>query len=147
MFTRNKHFWLFGLVAFAAVMSVALAMAAYEGKTTASVGADALNPAARSIVVIQLGDQRPAMQPGFVQVDLIDGFVPATLATGVVRSDTDCAPDAAGVSHCRNLIEVGSRTLEIRHHHKMAEEPCFSPNETVNILSVAGYAALQPARR
>jgi hypothetical protein len=148
MFTRNKHFWLFGLMVFAAVMAVALALAAYTGKTTASADADAaLNPTLRSLVVVQLGDQRPAMQPGFIQVDLIEGVIPATLATGIVRSDTDCTPDSAGVSHCRNMIEVGTSRLEIRHHHKMAEEPCFSPSEAVNILSVAGYAALQADQR
>jgi hypothetical protein len=142
----KKRFWLISLTVFAVLIMLVLATQLGD-PTVAQVSplpqTAQIDPALRSLVVVQPGDQRPVLKPGFIQVDLVDGAVPALLSTGIVRTDVDCAADQAGVSHCRNLIEVGASQVEVRHHHKMAEEPCFSPTEAVNIMSVASYAALQ----
>jgi hypothetical protein len=102
-----------------------------------------LDPSLRSLVVVRPGDQLPPLKPGFVRVDLIEGTIPATLSRGIVRTDLDCEADQAGFSHCRNQVTVGASKVEVRHHHRMMEEPCLSPTEEVNMLSAASYVALQ----
>jgi hypothetical protein len=81
-----------------------------------------------------------------VAVDLEAGAFPTG---GVVRAtvltDTNCAPDTDGVSHCMNEMQAGSTHFTVRHNHKMMEEPCFSPTEALNVVDVATYTAMEEA--
>lgn len=64
----------------------------------------------------------------------LSGVVPRSAAVGTVVSDDDCVPDAAGISHCINRIRLASgRMLSVRHPHRMAEVPCMTPGERVQV--------------
>ncbi len=144
--TAKKPFiWLISisLVGVALVISIvaqAVSTAALPAPAAQSL---ALDPALRSLVVVAPGASVAGLAPGFIQVDLVSGTLPTTLVQGVVRTDVDCTPDMQGVSHCRNLVEYADARVEIRHHHKMMEEPCLSPTEAVNLMSADTYVALQ----
>jgi hypothetical protein len=68
-------------------------------------------------------------------VELIEGTIPAGVERLTVLTDEDCVPDADGVSHCRNRVRFdgpqGAGEATLRHHHRMAEESCLTPGETV----------------
>jgi hypothetical protein len=74
--------------------------------------------------------------PVFVQLEL--GTIPSDVSFLTVLTDEDCMPDADGVSHCLNRIEFetaeGVQQAALRHHHKMAEEPCLTPGQTLELV-------------
>ncbi len=53
---------------------------------------------------------------------------------GRVLTDTNCTPDARGLSHCHNSIEFsdGSR-ITIRDNHQMRRHRCLRPGELVRV--------------
>jgi hypothetical protein len=142
MLGRNKRIWIIGVLV---AVAVVIGVVAQRGPSAPTQSA-ALDPSLRSLVVVRPGDQLPPLKPGFVRVDLIEGTIPAALSRGIVRTDLDCEADQAGFSHCRNQVTVGASKVEVRHTHRMMEEPCLSPTEEVNLLSAASYADLQTAR-
>jgi hypothetical protein len=142
MLRRTTYVWIIGLL----VAVVVVIGVANRRDPSAPTQALALDPSLRSLVVVRPGEQLPALKPGFVRVDLIEGAIPAALSRGIVRTDLDCEADQAGFSHCRNQVTVGSSKVEVRHTHRMMEEPCLSPAEEVNLMSAASYADLQAAR-
>lgn len=56
---------------------------------------------------------------------------------GVVSSDTDCRPDARGLSHCRNAIELanGGRIVVI-DTHQMSRNRCLKPGDKLTLSAV-----------
>jgi hypothetical protein len=63
---------------------------------------------------------------------MLSGSMPTTTILGTVLSDAECTPDGMGVSHCRNGIALDDgSTIEVRHHHRMAEVACLTPGERV----------------
>ena len=65
---------------------------------------------------------------------LIEGHAPKHPVEATVLTDEDCAPDAKGVSHCRNRLELpGGKTITVRHPHRMHDVPCMTPGETVRV--------------
>jgi hypothetical protein len=68
-------------------------------------------------------------------VELIDGAIPDDVTRLTVLTDENCVPDADGVSHCLNRVRFatagGTGEAVLQHHHRMAEEPCLAPGETV----------------
>lgn len=76
---------------------------------------------------------------GVVLAQLVGGTIPAGADRLAVLTDENCAPDGDGVSHCLNRVRFsgpqGEGEATLQHHHRMAEEPCLAPGETV-ILSV-----------
>lgn len=73
-----------------------------------------------------------------VYVELESGVIPDDVSFLTVLTDEDCMPDADGVSHCLNRVEFatasGSGYAALRHHHKMAVEPCLAPGQTLEIV-------------
>lgn len=73
-----------------------------------------------------------------VYVQLETGVIPADVSLLTVLTDEDCTPDEQGVSHCLNRVEYptasGTQYASLRHHHKMAEEPCLTPGQTLEII-------------
>ena len=60
--------------------------------------------------------------------------MPATPTTAKVLTDTDCAADRNGISHCSNILRLTSgRAITVRHDHDMMNDPCLSPGERVRI--------------
>jgi len=53
---------------------------------------------------------------------------------GTVTSDVSCAPDALGLSHCHNGIDLASGVhLTVVNTHRMSEHPCLSPGRSVAV--------------
>jgi hypothetical protein len=54
--------------------------------------------------------------------------------TGTVLTDTDCAPDAQGLNHCHNNIDLGNgRILAVINNHAMNRYPCLQPGQRLAI--------------
>ncbi len=54
--------------------------------------------------------------------------------SGIVRTDSNCAPDNQGLSHCYNRIELLSgKTITIQDTHKMSNFRCLRPGEQVTV--------------
>ena len=76
---------------------------------------------------------------------VIDGKMPRVRTLGVVLTDTECAADAEGLSHCDDQIELsnGAR-ITIRDNHNMMVNPCLSPGDSVSVGSLgAGWVVVQ----
>lgn len=58
---------------------------------------------------------------------------------GVVLTDSDCAPDARGLSHCHSIISLqnGAR-IQIQNNHRMSIHRCLQPGETVVVQPMHG---------
>jgi hypothetical protein len=62
---------------------------------------------------------------------------PAVATTATVLTDTNCMPDHAGISHCHNALRLADgSTITVRHDHDMRRDPCFTPGETVRVVSM-----------
>jgi len=54
--------------------------------------------------------------------------------SGIVRTDSSCAPDSQGLSHCYNKIELLSGgIITIQDTHKMSNFRCLHPGEQVTV--------------
>ena len=58
---------------------------------------------------------------------------------GSVASDTNCDPDAQGLSHCHNAIELanGDR-ITVIDTHKMNVNRCLKPGERIALTGIGG---------
>ena len=71
---------------------------------------------------------------GLELVYLMKGTRPAMATTATVVSDTDCAADRNGISHCANILRLASgRRITVRHDHSMMNDACLSPGERVHV--------------
>jgi len=53
---------------------------------------------------------------------------------GTVKTDTDCDPDAQGLNHCHNTIDLSNgRSIEVIHNHMMHRFPCLEPGQRLSI--------------
>lgn len=88
----------------------------------------------RTVLVFTDGSTAPSATPLSLNAELVEGPAPSQTAVATVLTDTDCAPDAAGISHCLNELQLadGSR-LVVRHPHDMSIVPCLSPGEQVRV--------------
>lgn len=65
---------------------------------------------------------------------LLSGSPPAKETTAVTLTDTDCQPDAHGISHCVNELRLADGSvIVLRHDHAMHTVPCLSPGERVTV--------------
>ena len=60
--------------------------------------------------------------------------MPTRATTGTILTDTGCAADRNGISHCSNILRLSRIT--IRHDHSMMNDPCLSPGERVRVKSL-----------
>jgi hypothetical protein len=62
----------------------------------------------------------------------------AVSVDGLVKTDTNCDPDAAGVNHCHNVIGLANGgEIEVVHNHAMMRYPCLSPGEKLTLARLA----------
>ena len=55
--------------------------------------------------------------------------------TGTVITDTDCDPDAQGLNHCHNTIDLGNgRSIAVIHNHAMHRYPCLEPGQKLTVV-------------
>jgi hypothetical protein len=74
---------------------------------------------------------------GLELVYLTKGTMPRRPTTATVLTDTNCAADRNGISHCSNILRLASgRRITVRHDHKMMNDPCLSPGERVRVRSI-----------
>ena len=60
--------------------------------------------------------------------------LPGVRLIGTVTTDTDCDPDAQGLNHCHNNIDLGNgRSIEVIHNHAMHNYPCLEPGQKLSI--------------
>lgn len=141
----RRHAPLRGGLVVLAVVAVALlvwlANSRNPGRTVALPGFD---PTLRTVVVASEDDTLPEVksEQRFMMSDLRQGELPAGASLATVLTDTNCEPDAQGVSHCLNELQLESGRVTVQHHHAMMEVPCMSPGEQVNVISVETYHTL-----
>ncbi|MDE3022917.1 MAG: hypothetical protein KGI54_13845 [Pseudomonadota bacterium] len=78
-------------------------------------------------------------QNGRYLLRIINGVSPQRGAsvTGIVVSDTHCKPDAQGLSHCHNTIDLAQGTrITVMTTHLMSRNPCLKPGESVSLTRV-----------
>ena len=93
-------------------------------------------PTVRTVIVTRGKEEPPPSLPGAtMHALLLKGKVPSRPAMATVTSDEDCAPDAAGISHCLNRLRLeGGNRLAVRHPHAMSQVPCMTPGERVRVV-------------
>ncbi len=58
---------------------------------------------------------------------------------GTVLTDTNCTPDAQGLSHCHNSIKFGDGSrITIMDNHQMSRHRCLRPGEQVRVSLFKG---------
>ena len=59
--------------------------------------------------------------------------------TGNVKSDTDCDADAAGLSHCHNIIELANGTrITVINTHNMHRNRCLGDGDLISLTGISG---------
>lgn len=101
-------------------------------------GSSHVPPAVMRTLVVSARREPAPSRPGATMRALrLTGVVPRTAVVGTVLSDDDCAPDAAGISHCINRVRLANGSLlSVRHPHRMAEVPCMTTGERVQVRAV-----------
>ncbi len=60
--------------------------------------------------------------------------LPGVRLVGTVTTDSDCDPDAQGLNHCHNNIDLSNgRSIEVIHNHAMHRFPCLEPGQRLSI--------------
>ncbi len=73
-------------------------------------------------------------QPRLVEV--IQGHISGAM-TGVVKTDTDCAANNTGLSHCHDIILLANqKRITVIYTHNMNLVKCLAPNQTVTVKPV-----------
>jgi hypothetical protein len=107
---------------------------ASTASSTTAAGAEAGTTTAQARRTITVYNHEPAPSPSPVKLNagLEKGKLPDGRVAGTVLTDEDCAPDAEGISHCRNVVRLanGSKVV-LRHPHAMMEVQCLEPGEKV----------------
>ena len=107
------------------------------GSRPVAASSDAAHPATPSSgrVVVLSAAMPPPSTGTHLSAQLVSGSVPAAGSEATVLDDLNCAPDASGVSHCRNpLVLADGRRVEIVHPHSMAVVPCLTRGEHVRLV-------------
>jgi len=83
-------------------------------------------------------------------LQFLNGTAPKAGATiaGIVKTDTDCDIDAAGLSHCHNIIEMANGTLmTVIDTHNMHRYRCLGTGDRLSLTALGGpwiVGVLQP---
>ena len=142
--TRSRSttiFWIAPVLA--ALATAALIGAASRGTTPSRQQASHFwrDPSIRTIVIAGANEQLTG-KGNVLVTELVAGQLPGELRKGTVLTDSNCAPDRQGISHCLNNIAIGASEVQVRHHHDMRAVPCLTPGETVNIIDVQTFLDL-----
>jgi hypothetical protein len=80
----------------------------------------------------------PSADARMLSAMLIEGNLPNAPMMAEVMTDTDCAPDAEMISHCRNEMRLSNgEKIVVRHPHDMRDIPCLAPGERVRLVPTA----------
>jgi hypothetical protein len=73
---------------------------------------------------------------GQIMLQLVKGDTPAAgaIVSGVVKTDTNCEPDAQGIFHCHNVIALANGgEISVVHNHMMMNYPCLAPDQKLSL--------------
>ncbi len=133
----TRRHLLIGIVAAAAAgLAVAFGAVLIAGGGGSSATRDPAHTAPAAVrTLLVSATTAPVSQPGLVlHGRLMAGHMPMAATSGTVLTDEDCAPDAMGISHCRNAVRLADgRTIVVRHPHDMGRVPCLTPGEHVRV--------------
>ena len=121
--------WLFGALALAAIGG--LAAVGFSALAQQPASAEPAIPAGANFT-----SWAENGKDGQRILQLVKGDMPAVgaVVSGVVKTDTNCDPDAQGVFHCRNVIALASGgEIEVVHNHMMMNYPCLSPDQKLTL--------------
>lgn len=125
--------WLFGALALAAVGG--MAVVGFSALAQQSASAEPAIPAGANFT--SWADNG---KDGMSMLQLVSGDMPAVgvAVSGVVKSDTDCDPDAQGVFHCHNVIGLANGgEIEVVHNHVMMIHACLSPGQKLSLARLS----------
>lgn len=101
------------------------------GEEEAAGGETATSETRRTVLVYD-HEPKPSPSPVHLNAGLEKGTLPHKPVVATVLTDENCAPDAQGISHCRNVVRLpGGDKIVLRHPHAMMEVPCLEPGEKV----------------
>jgi hypothetical protein len=121
--------WLFGALALAAIGG--LAAVGFSALAQQPASAEPAIPAGANFT--SWADNG---KDGQRVLQLVKGDMPAVgaVVSGVVKSDTNCDPDARGVFHCHNVIALAAGgEIEVVHNHMMMNYPCLAPDQKLSL--------------
>lgn len=97
----------------------------------------------RTVVVGGMTTSLPGTsnEAGYLMTNLRAGQIPEGATEAKVLTDTNCEPDADGISHCLNDLQIGTVIVTVQHHHQMDRVPCLSPGEIVKLMLFEQYEA------
>ncbi len=128
----NKGWLLFGALAAAALGGLATALVMSYGRPTVSTAsAEPTIPPG-----VSLTSWFDNGKGGEHVLQIAKGNAPpvGVRLVGTVTTDTDCEPDAQGLNHCHNVIDLGNgRSIEVIHNHMMHRYPCLEPGQRLSI--------------
>lgn len=127
---RETRRWLLGTLALTTLGGIAaVAFLFFYGQEPAS--ADPTIPS---------GSDLPSWsengRDGEYLLQIVEGKAPpvGVRLSGVVTSDTDCDPDAQGLSHCHNGIGLANGSnITVVDNHMMSRRRCLQPGEAVSL--------------
>jgi len=141
----------------AAALAIAAGLVAFSGDGPQAAHPQAPAPPSRTVVVAVGKETLPPALQAWVcgprsgcangqeslsLVRFVGGDRPPATGTATVLTDTNCEPDAFGISHCLNALRLQTGgSLVVRHAHDMHVFPCLAPGDTVKLLTVEGFAA------
>lgn len=132
---------LFGVLAGIAILVVAAGALALAGREDAADAPAAVSghpvaaPSSVRTVVVSRTMPMPSAHERRLSAMLEAGTMPDRPVMGDVMTDSDCAPDAAMISRCRNDVRLADgRQIVLRHPHEMSRIPCLAPGERVRLI-------------
>ena len=127
---------LFAVLAALALAAVAGAVALDRSREPAPAAAhEVAIPALARTVTVSLSLPLPSPHARRLSAMAEEGSLPSRPMAAEVLTDSDCAPDAEGISRCRNVVRLeDGRRLVLRHPHDMRRVPCLAPGERVRLV-------------
>lgn len=134
MFRNSHRAGLLIAVLVAATLTVGLASCGggESSSSVSSAGAHATPGEVERTVVVYNHVPAPSPSQTILHAGLEEGQLPAGPVRATVLTDEECEPDAQGISHCRNEVQLRSgKTVVLRHLHDMMQVECLAPGEEV----------------
>jgi hypothetical protein len=123
------------LVAAAAVVTLARDEEAADNSPASVSEHPVAVPASARTVAVSQAMPMPSAHERRLSAMLEDGTMPDRPMMAEVMTDTNCTPDAAMISRCRNVMRLADgRQIVLRHPHDMTKIPCLAPGERVRLI-------------
>lgn len=125
------------VVVVAALLAVGAKMSQPGGSDRTEIPVAHYQFATVQVRITENAHESRGQQPYLVQLE--SGVIPFDVTHLTVLTDENCQPDADGISHCLNRVTFatadGKGEAALRHHHRMSEEPCLTPGQTVELVA------------